>query len=410
MKRGLPIALAFLVGALLPVVASAAPPVILSVGQVDRHPTAAWSLPAGVEARVVEVATNPAAGSDGYFFSENVKAFSVPQPTDTSWTYSYQLDPGTYYVHVAGWDTTCSGCPIREFSSALALVIPAPVVTPVVPVAPVVPTTPIATTITTRLTVNTKASSARTPTGNSQVVVQSSTVHSSAPPSVGRVKYTLSSPLYHKTQYGTVENGTDAQVTRFSHLEPGKYTLTAQYLGGADASVTFVPSAIVTRHFTIKAPAPRPLQQARLAGSFDVVQRFTSVYGIDLKVGSKGTSFWTFVPLCKAGVCNVRLTFRYGHASDVLRSPHTQNVPLKRNGPIYSGAARASTLECTMGNEVAGTLTTKLRVTKAAWISGKWSATGFTGSSRLAAPPATSGVFHCPAAGYTATLRGSLGS
>jgi hypothetical protein len=73
--------------------ALAAPPVILTVGQVSQHPTATWSLPAGVESRVVEVATAPATGSDGYFFAENVKAFDVPQPTDTSWTYTYQLDP-----------------------------------------------------------------------------------------------------------------------------------------------------------------------------------------------------------------------------------------------------------------------------------------------------------------------------
>jgi hypothetical protein len=119
--------------------ALAAPPVILTVGQVSQHPTATWSLPTGVQSQVVEVATNPATGSDGYFFSENVKAFDIPQPTDTSWTYTYQLDPGTYYVHVGGYDTTCIACPVREFSSILTLVIPAP---PAPPPAPVVTATP----------------------------------------------------------------------------------------------------------------------------------------------------------------------------------------------------------------------------------------------------------------------------
>ena len=74
--------------------AIAAPRTILTVGQVSQHPTATWSLPVGVEAKVVEVATDPATGSDGYFFFENVKAFDVPQPTDTAWTYTYRTRPG----------------------------------------------------------------------------------------------------------------------------------------------------------------------------------------------------------------------------------------------------------------------------------------------------------------------------
>ncbi|MDP9225390.1 MAG: hypothetical protein M3P18_16410 [Actinomycetota bacterium] len=139
----IPVFLAALVATVLLSTGSAlaAPPVILAVGQVSQHPTATWSLPTGVEARVVEVAIAPTTGSDGYFFSENVKAFDVPQPTDTSWTYTFQLDPGTYYVHIGGFDTTCGACPIREFSSVLTLVIPAPPAPP--PPPPVVATPPV---------------------------------------------------------------------------------------------------------------------------------------------------------------------------------------------------------------------------------------------------------------------------
>jgi hypothetical protein len=54
--------------------AFAAPPTLVSVGRIDRHPTATWTLPPGVESRVVEVATSPATASDGYFFNENVVA------------------------------------------------------------------------------------------------------------------------------------------------------------------------------------------------------------------------------------------------------------------------------------------------------------------------------------------------
>jgi hypothetical protein len=121
--------------------AHAAAPILLAVGQVSQHPTATWSLPTGVQSEVIEVATNPATGSDGYFFFENVKAFDIPQSTDTTWTYTYQLDPGTYYVHVVGYDSTCGPCPIREFSSILTLVIPAPPPPPPLP-APIAETPP----------------------------------------------------------------------------------------------------------------------------------------------------------------------------------------------------------------------------------------------------------------------------
>jgi hypothetical protein len=109
--------------------ALAAPPVLVSVSDVNRHPAASWTLPPGVKAQVAEVATSPATSTDGYFFSENVKAFDVLEPTQTSWVYNFQLDPGTYYVHIAGLDEPCyyAGlCPVREFTQTATLVIEAP--------------------------------------------------------------------------------------------------------------------------------------------------------------------------------------------------------------------------------------------------------------------------------------------
>jgi hypothetical protein len=106
--------------------AFAAAPVLTSVGSVSRHPTATWTLPPGVQAKVAEVATSPATGSDGYFFNENVKAFDVLTDTQTSWTDTFQLDPGTYYVHIAGLDEPCflaGKCPVREFSQVMTLEI-----------------------------------------------------------------------------------------------------------------------------------------------------------------------------------------------------------------------------------------------------------------------------------------------
>jgi hypothetical protein len=45
--------------------ALAAPPVLQSVGHTNRHPTATWTLPPGVEAAALEIATRPETDSDG---------------------------------------------------------------------------------------------------------------------------------------------------------------------------------------------------------------------------------------------------------------------------------------------------------------------------------------------------------
>ena len=124
---------AFLVGAGAALVfaspAVAAPPVLTSVSHVNRHPAATWTLPPGVLSRVAEVATSPATSTDGYFFSENVKAFDTLEDAQTNWVYNSQLDPGVYYVHIGGVDEPCffaGQCPVREFSQIMTLEIPNP--------------------------------------------------------------------------------------------------------------------------------------------------------------------------------------------------------------------------------------------------------------------------------------------
>jgi hypothetical protein len=120
--------------------ALAAPPTLLSVGNIDRHATATWSLPSGVEAQVVEAATSPATSSDGAFFSENRVVFDLLEDAQTSWTDNSQLAPGTYYLHISGLDSPCfyaSQCPVREYSQIMTLVIPAAAPIPPAP-APVV--------------------------------------------------------------------------------------------------------------------------------------------------------------------------------------------------------------------------------------------------------------------------------
>jgi hypothetical protein len=108
--------------------ARAAPPVLTTVGQVDGHPTASWTLPPGGETWVVEIANSTAAGSDGHFFLENRVVYDALFNGSTSWTDSgYPLQPGTYYVHVSAQDVGCyynDGCPIYEWSNVLTLAIP----------------------------------------------------------------------------------------------------------------------------------------------------------------------------------------------------------------------------------------------------------------------------------------------
>lgn len=109
----------------LPGVASAAPPQLLSAGHVLGHPSATWLLPPGVETAVIEVATDPATGTDGYFFTENTVAFDIPEPSTTYWLSSSPLPPGAYFVHVAGYEPSCAydTCPGRQWSQILPLLI-----------------------------------------------------------------------------------------------------------------------------------------------------------------------------------------------------------------------------------------------------------------------------------------------
>jgi hypothetical protein len=105
--------------------AEAAPPTLLTVGQTERHLTASWSLAPGAESRVIEAATSPNTGSDGYFFTENVALFDTLESSQTSYLSTSQLNPGLYYVHVGSFQSDCPDCPIREWSNVLTITIPA---------------------------------------------------------------------------------------------------------------------------------------------------------------------------------------------------------------------------------------------------------------------------------------------
>src|SRR5215212_8321773 len=95
MRRGLSAALSVVGAAFVfasPAVAE--PPVLVSVSHVDRHPEATWTLPPGVTSQVAEVATSPATSTDGYFFSENVKASDVLERAQTHWVHKLRARSG----------------------------------------------------------------------------------------------------------------------------------------------------------------------------------------------------------------------------------------------------------------------------------------------------------------------------
>jgi hypothetical protein len=113
--------------AAIPGASWAAGPVLQGVNfdQATKVLSVSWSLPAGVESSVLEANTNPALDSEGYFlygpndgyFGPNI-IFEVPNATATTWLHSYpSLPAGLYYLHVGGFDSTCTSCPIREWSS-----------------------------------------------------------------------------------------------------------------------------------------------------------------------------------------------------------------------------------------------------------------------------------------------------
>jgi hypothetical protein len=113
----------------VPTVAVAAPPTLVSVGHVKQQLIARWTLPPGVESQLIEIATDPALSTDGAFVGDHLVHFELLEARQTSYTSSDQrLKTGvTYYVHMNAIDWPCFfvfACPVREWSNVLTLRIP----------------------------------------------------------------------------------------------------------------------------------------------------------------------------------------------------------------------------------------------------------------------------------------------
>lgn len=162
-----------------PAAAFAAAPVLQSVSfNNSTHVlSVSWSLPPGVEARVLEANTNPATDSEGYFlygpmdgvFGPNIIFESIGiSDTTTSWVHGYpNLGSGTYYVHVAGFDSSCLTCSVRQWSSMATFTVgaPAPSPTPTPTPTPPAPTPVAPTTYTADVTVSAGGSVQSNPAG-----------------------------------------------------------------------------------------------------------------------------------------------------------------------------------------------------------------------------------------------------
>ncbi|MGC9973965.1 MAG: hypothetical protein ABSC36_01065 [Gaiellaceae bacterium] len=113
-------------------------PSLISVGQIKRHPTAAFSAPKADYVSIY-VASKADRASDGSFLAENVVAGDAMTDSEIQsgkWEYEYQLDPGRYFVmlnaspdfdacYVGGSDTYDPSC-ADGFSNIVPLTIPTP--------------------------------------------------------------------------------------------------------------------------------------------------------------------------------------------------------------------------------------------------------------------------------------------
>lgn len=120
MGLGRRLAVAAVAALAAPATAFASPPTLLTVGHGQQQPTAAWTLAPGSFADAIEVATSPELRPDGRFVFENLALVDALEPSQTTYTATWPLKAGIYYVHVA----SCTACPLQEWSNVLMLTIP----------------------------------------------------------------------------------------------------------------------------------------------------------------------------------------------------------------------------------------------------------------------------------------------
>lgn len=80
----------------------------ISVRQSHRHLIATWTLPPGVDPQVIEIATAPETGTDGYFLEENQEEVDLLEAGQPWFFDTEELGLGTHWVHIRTLDNDCS--------------------------------------------------------------------------------------------------------------------------------------------------------------------------------------------------------------------------------------------------------------------------------------------------------------
>jgi hypothetical protein len=168
--------------------------------------------------------------------------------------------------------------------------------------------------------------------------------------------------------YLNVVEGTSFQDTSLEAETSYTYTVSIR-----DANGHYLPGTTATA----TTPAPPPLSQAHLDGSFVMKMRLTSESYSNRKVGDHFREPWAITAKCDTGACGATLkTHRRG-----MRPVH-----LTRKGATYSGLGSDTQFSC---NNVRATETYSLsvRVTAGKYIDGEWTAMKLSGTVTMSAPP-----------------------
>jgi hypothetical protein len=182
---------------------------------------------------------------------------------------------------------------------------------------------------------------------------------------------------------------------------PGTYYWQAYRIVYGNGSDGCVESEV--RSLTIAAPPPRTLAAARLEGPFKIMLTVRKTRGIkNVKQGRTYIEGWTFAPRCDSGSCRTM-----ANASSLYSTLGGWTLVLTHSGAVYKKSDRATLLHCLV-TRVGGPLVVKVRVTRGAWIGTEWQATQITGSFKHSVRAVRARTYHCKAAVFRATLKGSL--
>jgi hypothetical protein len=176
---------------------------------------------------------------------------------------------------------------------------------------------------------------------------------------------------YKIEKYGSYLNVIEGTSFQDTSLEPEtSYTYTVSI---RDANGHYLPGTTATA----TTPAPPPLSQAHLDGSFVMKMRFTSENYSNRKVGDHFREPWEITAKCDTGPCGATLkTHRRG----------MRPVQLTRKGATYSGKGTDTQFSC---NDVRATesYSVSVHVTAATYVDGAWTAMKLSGTVTSSSPP-----------------------